>query len=479
MTPGRWLPVLLCLTAALAADAQEGLRIGDAVAAGRAVHRSVVEAEAGARSAALALRLAEIDHSGVAVTLSATPAASVDLAPLQTGTFSDVADTFDIGASGTVSAAVGLPWGMEITGSYTGEVDLDGPEPVADSLIDTHSLSVSQDLLPPAGLSASALALSERRDQLRLARLRLWRARNDVALEVARAFLTLTGREVALALAEQRLAFAERDLAHTRSRVEQQAASRLDLLDATIAVAEQRNALAGQRAVLTLDLAEFFADLDLSPGPLTVPEADLDALRRNARALLAEPAPPGAIGTALEVLEAAAALAGAELRAERAQAGLLPELSLSLDYRKPRSASRPGLLSLSITGSYTLYDGGRRTVASEQAQEQAATARRNLTTTRTNVERAFERARLELSTALAAEELAALQLERAHLRLEQARRRHDAGAISTASLEEATLQLREAEADVRAAVLALESAYLSLASDLGLDLQQELTAISR
>ena len=189
---------------------------------------------------------------------------------------------------------------MEITGSYTGEVDLDGPEPVADSLIDTHSLSVSQALLPPAGLSASALALSERRDQLRLARLRLWRARNAVALEVARTFLTLTGREVALALAEQRLAFAERDLAHTRSRVEQQAASRLDLLDATIAVAEQRNALAGQRAVLTLDLAEFFADLDLSPGPLTVPEADLDALRRNARALLAEPAPPGAIGTALE-----------------------------------------------------------------------------------------------------------------------------------------------------------------------------------
>ena len=178
-------------------------------------------------------------------------------------------------------------------------------------------------------------------------------------------------------------------------------------------------------------------------------------------------------------MEAAAALAGAELRAERAQAGLLPELSLSLDYRKPRSASRPGSLSLSITGSYTLYDGGRRTVASEQAQEQAATARRNLTTTRTNVERAFERARLELSTALAAEELAALQLERAHLRLEQARRRHDAGAISTASLEEATLQLREAEADVRAVVLALGSAYLSLTSDLGLDLQQELTAISR
>ena len=479
MTPGRWLAVLLGLTAALSADAQAGLRIGDAVAAGLAVHRSVVQGEAGARSAALALRLAEIDHSGVAVTLSATPAASVDLAPLRTGSFSDVADTFDVAASGTVSAVLGLPWGMEITGSYTGEVDLDGPEPVGDSLIDTHSLSVSQALLPPAGLAASALAVSERRDQLRLARLRLWRARNDVASEVARTFLALTGREVALALAVQRLAFAERELAHTRSRVEQEAADRLDLLDATIAVTEQRNAIAEQRAVLTLDLAEFFADLGLSPGPLIVPEADLDALRRNARALLAEPAPPGAIGSALEVLEAEAALASAELQAERAQAGLLPELSLSLDYRKPRAASRPGSLSLSITGSYTLYDGGRGTVANEQARERAATARRNLTTTRTDVERTFERARLELSSALAAEELAALRLERAHLRREQAMRRHDAGAISATSLDEATLQLREAEADARAAALALGSAYLSIASDLGLDLQQELTAITR
>ena len=479
MTPGRWLSVLLGLTAALSADAQEGLRIGDAVAAGLAVHRSVVEAEAGSRSAALALRLAEIDHSGVAVTLSATPAASVDLAPLQTGTFSDVADTFGVGAGGTVSAAVGLPWGMQITGSYTGEVDLDGSEPVADSLIDTHSVSVSQDLLPPPGLAAAALTLSERSDQLRLARLRLWRARNDVALDVARTFLTLAAREVSLGLAEQRLAFAERDLAHTRSRVEQEAADRLDLLDATIAVAEQRNAIADQRAVLSLDLAEFFADLELSPAPLVVPQADLDALRRNARALRAEPAPPGAIGTALEVLEAEAALANAELRAERAQAGLLPELSLSLDYRKPRAASRPGSLSLSITGSYPLYDSGRRAVANEQAREQAASARRNLTTTRTNVERALERTRLELSSALAADELVALRLERAHLRLERATRRHDAGAISDSALEDAALQLSEAEADAEAAALSLGSAYLSLASDLGLDLQQELTTIAR
>ena len=474
-----WLAALFGLTAALPATAQEGLRIGDAVAAGLDVHRSVVAAEAAARSAALALRLAEIDHSGVAVTLSATPAGSVDLAPLQTGTFDDLADTFDISGSGTVSAALTLPWGMQIAGSYTGEADLDGSDPIGDSLIDTHSLSVSQDLLPEPRLAASALTLADRRDQLRLAGVRLWRARNNVALAVAQTFLTLSERTAALGMAEQRLAFAERDLAHTRSRVEQQAADQLDLLDATIGVAQQRNAIDQQRAALALDTAEFFADLGLPAEALVAPDTDLDALRRSAAALLAEPSAPGMIGSALEVLEAHAALASAELQAERAQAGLLPRLSLSLDYRKPRSASRPGTLSLSVTGSYTLYDGGRTAAASEQAQQLAATARRNLANARTDVERAFARSRLELTSALAAEQLAALQLERAHLRLERATRRHAAGAISAAALDEAALQLRAAEAEAHAAALAVGSAYLSIASDLGLDLQQELAAVTR
>ena len=157
----------------------------------------------------------------------------------------------------------------------------------------------------------------------------------------------------------------------------------------------------------------------------------------------------------------------------------MPRLSLSLDYRKPRSASRPGTLSLSVTGSYTLYDGGRTAAASEQAQQLAATARRNLANARTDVERAFARSRLELTSALAAEQLAALQLERAHLRLERATRRHAAGAISAAALDEAALQLRAAEAEAHAAALAVGSAYLSIASDLGLDLQQELAAVTR
>ena len=479
MRPSLWLAALLGVTAALPAIGEQRLRIGDAVDAALAGHRSVVAAEAAARSAALALRLAEIDHGRVAVTLSATPSAGVDLAPLQTGTWSDVADTFDVRGSGTFSAAVALPWGMAIAGSYTAELDLDDPDGDDDRLLDVHSLSVSQDLLPGARLSATALAVEERRDQLRLAGLRLRRVRNEVALQAARTFLTLIDRNETLARMEERLAFAERDLDHTRLLVSQQAADQLELLDATIAAAEQRNALDALRAGLALDTAQFFADLGLPAAPLAAPDtADPAALRWTARALLAEPTPAAAIAGAVEVMEAEAALSSAALQAERARRGVLPELSLSLDYRKLRSAPRPGLLSLSITGSYTLFDGGRGAVVTEQAQEQLAAARRALATSRSDVEQAFARSRLALTSALADQELATLQWQRARLQREQAARRHAAGAIGDRALREAELLLREAHGGAGAATLALADAYLSVLIDLDVDVRQELAAIA-
>ena len=477
-----WFAALIALTAALPAVAQQALHIGDAVAAAVAGHPSVVEAEANAHSAALALRVAEIDQGGLAISVSATPAASVDLAPLQSGTFADVGDTFDLVGAGTVSAALSLPWGMEIAGSYTGEFDLDGTDRGGSddsALIDTHGVSVSQDLLPEPRLSTEALAVYDRRDQLRLARLRVQRVRNEVALQTARAFVTLAERTETLALIEERLAFGERDLVQTRLRVAQGAADRLALLDATIAVTEQRNTVAEQRAALALDTAEFFADLGLPARPLAVTAADPSALRRRARALLAEPTPHAAAANIIDVLQAEAALRGAELQAERALRGALPAVSLGLDYRKARGVSRPGTVSLSITGSYTLFDSGRHAAASAQAQEQAATARRSLANSRRAVEERFARARLALSNAMAQDELAALRLERAGLRMEQAARRHAGGAISDRELEETSLLLREARGAASAAMLALGDAYLSVAIDLGRDLLQELAAIAR
>ena len=479
MSRSRWLAALLVLAGALPAAAQQALHLGDAVDAALDAHPSVVEAEAAARSAALALSAAEIDHGGLAVSLSATPAASVDLAPLENGTFADAADTLHLGLAGTVTASLALPWGMEIAGNYTGEVGLDGSG-ADDELVDVHGVSVSQDLLPEGRLSAASLAVHDRRDQLRLARLRLQRARNAAALQVARAFLALTEREAAAVLAEARLALAERDLAHTRFRVAQQADDRLALLDATIAATEQRNTLTELRASLALDTEAFFADLDLPPAPLAVPAAaDPAALRWRARALLAEPIPAAAVAGALEVLQAEAALSSAELEAERTGRGALPGLSVGLDYRKQRGASRPGSVSLSITGSYTLFDSGRHANASAQAHEKVAAARRTLATSRREMEERFARARLTLESAAADEELAALRLKRADLRMDQATRRHQAGAISDRDLEETSLQLREAQGGARAALLALGDAYLSLAIDLGQDVQSELAAIAR
>ena len=305
--------------------------------------------------------------------------------------------------------------------------------------------------MPDGRLSAEALALHDRLGQLRLARMRLRRIRNEVALQVARAFLTLTERTQSVGLLEERLAFAERDLEQTRFRVAQGAADRLALLDATIAATDQHNTLDEQRAALALDTAEFFADLELAPAPLAVPAAaDPAALRRSAQALLAEPTPAAAIANALDVLAAEAALSSAELQAERTLHGALPALSVGLDYRKPRGAPRPGSVSLSITGSYTLFDSGRNAAASAQAEEQVTGARRALATARRAAQDEFARARLTLASAVADEQLAVLQLERAGLRMEQATRRHAAGAISDRELEEASLHLRETQGSARA-----------------------------
>lgn len=354
----RWLPALLGLTAALPAVAQEGLRIGDAVSAALAGHRSVAAAEGAVRSAALALRLAELDAGRTSVSVSATPAAGVELATLQT-------DTVAAEGSATVGAAVALPWGMELAGSYTAAVNLTGTERNGAGFVDVHSVSVSQELLSEGRLAPEALAVAERGDQLRLAGLRLQRTRNEVVLQAAQTFLTLAARAAAVTLLEERLALAERDLGRVESRAAQQAADRLEVLDAAIAVAEQRNSLEELRAALALDTGQFSADLGLAPQPLIAPAADLAALRSSAHALLAEPTPPSALAGAPAVREAEAALRSAELQAERAQRGVLPELSLSLDYRKPRSAPRLGSLSLSVTGSYALFDGGRNAVAAD------------------------------------------------------------------------------------------------------------------
>ena len=122
-----WLPALAALAVAAApAAAQDGLGLVAAVQAALASHPSVIQERAALESAALSLRLAEIDHHDVTVSLRATPATgSVSLSPWEDGTFGDVVDTFDADASGTLSAQVDLPWGMSIAGSYTAGVELD------------------------------------------------------------------------------------------------------------------------------------------------------------------------------------------------------------------------------------------------------------------------------------------------------------------------------------------------------------------
>lgn len=482
------LPALAPALAALAitalpAAAQDGIGLARAIDAALASHPSVVQAQAAVQSAALAVRMAEIDHGDVTVSVRATPAAgSVSLAPWEDGEFSDVVDTFDADTSATVSAQVDLPWGMTIAGSYTAGVELDDLDGFGSNAeeryTDAQSVSISQDLLPAGSLAPAAAALAGRRDDLRLAQLRLLRARSDVTRQVAGTFLSLIERTATLAVWEGRLAAAERELANTRSLADQGAADPIALLDARIAAVERRNAVEDARALLALDGAAFFADLDLPLTALVAPAVDADALRRAALELLDAPAATAGADDFLAVLEAQAQLTAAELRLAQARRGWLPALAVSLDYTKSRGAPGLGRLSLSLTGSYTLYDNGRREVAVQQAEEQVDAARRAVHAARSTAQSGLERSRLDLLRAIAADELAVLRHERAVLQAEQAARRHAAGALSDAALADAALPLQEAEDAARTAIHALGRAYLALAIDLSVDSAQALAAIA-
>ena len=189
MTNRLWLSVVLGCTIAYVAPitAQEGVSLTDAIDAAIASHPSVVQAESTLYSATLSLRLAEINHRSVTLTLHATPAlGKVSLTPWDGGSFSDVANTFDADGSATISAAVALPWGMSISGSYTANIDLDdiGTGSNEELFTDSQSISISQDLLHPGPLAPTAIALDTRRNDHRLALLRLKRTQNDTTRQV-------------------------------------------------------------------------------------------------------------------------------------------------------------------------------------------------------------------------------------------------------------------------------------------------------
>ena len=474
--------VLGCTIAYVAPiTAQEGVSLTDAIDAAIASHPSVVQAESTLYSATLSLRLAEINHRSVTLTLHATPAlGKVSLTPWDGGSFSDVANTFDADGSATISAAVALPWGMSISGSYTANIDLDdiGTGSNEELFTDSQSISISQDLLHPGPLAPTAIALDTRRNDHRLALLRLKRTQNDTTRQVISTFLDIVDRTKALSVLTERLNFAEHDLANIQTRFNQQAESELALLNARINLIQRHNAISDAQFTLDLDTKEFFAELGLQERPLVTPTVQLDALRQSARSVIERSITGTVINTTLSVIEAEIALAAAEKQSKFAVLGSLPNLSLSLDYTKGEGTPRLGNLSLSLTGSYDLFDDGRQTTLIKQAEEQVVSARRSLATARNTTRSYIERARHDLQRAINIEFLSTLQMRRARLQSEEATRQHAAGLISGTELSDADLKLLEEKDTADAAAFILKNAYLALALQMNIDIHDALSKIS-
>ena len=359
-------------------------------------------------------------------------------------------------------------------------IDLDdiGTGSYEELFTDSQSISISQDLLHPGPLAPTAIALDTRRNDHRLALLRLKRTQNDTTRQVISTFLDIVDRTKALSVLTERLNFAEHNLANIQTRFNQQAESELALLNARINLIQRHNAISDARLTLDLDTKEFFAELGLQERPLVAPTVQLDALRQSARSLIDRSVTGTVINTTLSVIEAEIALAAAEKQSKFAVLGSLPNLSLSLDYTKGGGTPRLGNLSLSLTGSYGLFDDGRQTTLIKQAEEQVVSARRSLATARSTTRSYIERARHDLQRAINIEFLSTLQMRRARLQSEEATRQHAAGLISDTELSDADLNLREEKDTADAAASILKNAYLALALQMNIDLHNALSKIS-
>lgn len=165
----------------------------------------------------------------------------------------------------------------------------------------------------------------------------------------------------------------------------------------------------------------------------------------------AEEAADRAVARSLTVWEREQAVETAtmQLAAERERAGLTPQLTVNYAPRDPSSANRPNELTVALSVSYPLYDGGQRRMALEAREEAVIRAREALARAEEEVRQRVADLLVQLEDARRDVDIAALEMARAELEL-------------TAVLRQAQLPVAAAgEADVERARRARVRAELS------------------
>lgn len=321
--------------------------------------------------------------------------------------------------------------------------------------------------------STTRPSLAQARASAQAAEYRLEDARRELALNVARLYLTALGQEQLAEVAASALLSAQRQLEMVEATIAAGTAAAADRFPVQAQLARARlNATAAESA-LSQVLADLRATLGLPPGP---------PLQLSDR--LAQVQVPGetadlvaqALQTRPDVLAQRAAVEASRwsLRVAQAQAGLAYSVTAQGDYGRHNDNTGEAW-SVGAGVSYPLFDpGARAEVRAAEANYLAAQAQ--LAELELSVRREVEQQHLALAEA--AERIVAAQAaeESARASLEAAEARYAAQVAIILEVTNADQALREAQASRVQALYDYNLAQITLMSAIGVDLLQALGA---
>jgi len=291
--------------------------------------------------------------------------------------------------------------------------------------------------------------LSRAGSAIRQAEANLSNQRFGVQLQTRTLFMNALRQAELVQVAAARVDRARESLDMTRARVQQGTGTRsdslrtrLELTNARQAHLQAQNQLRAARFSLGRQVGEAgpvapVVPDDLDPGPLALPESEIIALAQ-------------AMSPAVQAAEAAASVANAAVR--NAQAGYLPNLSVSSGYtwanQAPALSGGNTSWNFRISGSYTLFDGFQRSANVSQASESRRVSRLQEEDARRQVRQSVDAALRALETQEQAIAIAREAVAVAEEDLRFIRERYGVQMASALDVVTSQVALDQAEADL-------------------------------
>ncbi len=291
--------------------------------------------------------------------------------------------------------------------------------------------------------------LSRTGSAIRQAEANLSNQRFAVQLQTRTLFMNALRQAELVQVAAARVDRARESLDMTRARVQQGTSTRsdslrtrLELTNARQAHLQAENQLRAARFSLGRQVGEAgpvapVVPDNLDPGPLALPESEIIALAQAA-------------SPAVQAAEAAASVANAAVR--NAQAGYLPNLSVSSGYtwanQAPALSGGNTSWNFRISGSYTLFDGFQRSANVSQASESRRVSRLQEEDARRQVRQSVDAALRTLETQEQAIAIAREAVAVAEEDLRFIRERYAVQMASALDVVTSQVALDQAEADL-------------------------------